>query len=316
MGPVSREDQRAALRPLRPAAGDPPPRPGAGLGLFIARSLAEAQGGQVSCRPVAGRWHHLHVHPPGRRRLVPDAHASSSTTTPTIGSCCGRLFERVGITAVFEAADGRRRARRRRERPRPRRARPRHARAVWHRRAPRAASRIAPGPVVVLSNHPRQLHGDDARRRGATGYVEKRVPARHLARADPRRRRLTETALEVVRADLPADVTSVRSARTLVREAIGDDGDDLLFALELLVSELVTNAVVHASAAPRIEAQLGPDTVRVAVYDDDPTLPARRLPDVERPGGRGLHLLDRLATRWGAEPSTTTARWCGSSSTG
>jgi hypothetical protein len=43
--------------------------------------------------------------------------------------------------------------------------------------------------------------------------------------------------------------------------------------------------------------------VRVAVYDDDPALPVHRQPDAERPGGRGLHLLDRIATRWGAEPS-------------
>jgi len=162
---------------------------------------------------------------------------------------------------------------------------------------------IAPrAQVVVLSNHPRQLHGDDARRRGATGYVEKRVPTRHLLAQILVAAAITETALEVVRADLPADVSSVRFARTLVLDAIGDDADDLLFTLELLVSEVVSNALVHASSAPRIEAQLGPDTVRVAVYDDDPTLPAHRLPDVERPGGRGLHLLDRLATRWGAEP--------------
>ena len=156
--------------------------------------------------------------------------------------------------------------------------------------------------VVVLSNHPRRLHGDEARRLGATGYVEKRVSVRHLLAQILVAAAITETALEVVRAELPADAASVRSARALVLDALGDDGDDVLFALELLVSEVVSNAVLHAAAAPRIEAQLGPDTVRVAVYDDDPTLPVHRQPDEERPGGRGLHLLDRLASRWGAEP--------------
>jgi len=162
--------------------------------------------------------------------------------------------------------------------------------------------KVAPlARVVVLSNHPRRLHGDEAHRRGATGYVEKRVPVRHLLAQILVAAAITETALEVVRADLPADAASVRSARALVLEALGDDGDDVLFALELLVSEVVSNAVLHAAAAPRIEAQLGPDTIRVAVYDDDPNLPVHRLPDADRPGGRGLHLLDRLASRWGAE---------------
>ena len=162
--------------------------------------------------------------------------------------------------------------------------------------------RVAPrARVVVLSSHPRSLHGDEARRRGATGYVEKRVPVRHLLAQILVAAAITETALEVVSAELPANAASVRSARALVLDALGDDGEDLLFSLELLISEVVSNAIVHAASAPRIEAQLGPDTVRVAVYDDDPTLPSHRQPDAERPGGRGLHLLDRLASRWGSE---------------
>ncbi|MFL6206957.1 MAG: response regulator [Acidimicrobiales bacterium] len=157
--------------------------------------------------------------------------------------------------------------------------------------------------VVILSNFPRRLHGEEARRLGALGYVEKRVPARHLLEQILVAAAITETALEVVTADLPADPASVRSARELLREALGDDGDGLLFSIELLTSEVVTNALRHASSAPRIEAHLGPDTVRVAVYDEDPALPAHREPDLGRPGGRGLHLLDRIASRWGAEPS-------------
>ncbi len=133
--------------------------------------------------------------------------------------------------------------------------------------------------------------------------MEKRVPVRHLLAQILVAAAVTETALEVVTADLPADPSSVRAARTLLRQALGEEGDELLFALELLTSEVVTNAVRHASSAPRIEAHLGPDTVRVAVHDDDPTLPEHREPDLGRPGGRGLHLLDQIASRWGAEPT-------------
>jgi len=158
--------------------------------------------------------------------------------------------------------------------------------------------------VVMLSNFPRRLHGEEARQLGAMGYVEKRVQARHLLEQILVAAAVTETAHEVVTADLPAHASSVRTARSLLRDALGDDGDGLLFALELLTSEVVTNALRHASSAPRIEAQLGPDVVRVAVYDEDPTLPARREPDLGEPGGRGLHLLDQMASRWGAEPTS------------
>jgi DNA-binding NarL/FixJ family response regulator len=164
--------------------------------------------------------------------------------------------------------------------------------------------RLAPDArVVVLSSYPRRLHGDEAQRLGASGYVEKRVPVRHLLAQILVAAAITETALEVITADLPAEASSARQARALVADALGTEGEELLFALELLVSEVVTNAVRHAHAAPRIEAHLGPECVRVAVYDPDPQLPLHREPDGERPGGRGLHLLDDLASRWGAEPT-------------
>lgn len=163
--------------------------------------------------------------------------------------------------------------------------------------------RIAPSArVVILSNFPRRLHGKEARLRGAVGYVEKRVPLRDLVREILLAAAIAETALDLA-ADLPSEASSVRTARVLVREALGDAGGDLLFSLELLVSEVVANALTHAGSEPRIEAQLSPETIRVAVYDTDPALPTHRVPDQDRPGGRGLHLLDRVASRWGAEPT-------------
>ena len=109
--------------------------------------------------------------------------------------------------------------------------------------------------------------------------MEKRVPVRHLLAQILVAAAVTETALEVVTADLPADaVVRASGPHALLRQALGEEGDELLFALELLISEVVTNAVRHASSAPRIEAHLGPDTVRVAVYDDDPALPSTGSP--------------------------------------
>ncbi|MDY0816707.1 ATP-binding protein [Kitasatospora purpeofusca] len=72
----------------------------------------------------------------------------------------------------------------------------------------------------------------------------------------------------------------------------------------LMVSELVTNACLHAPGGPR-ELRLRWDTVRlrVEVSDASPVPPALR-PSADRgqPGGYGLRVVDRLARAWGSRP--------------
>jgi anti-sigma regulatory factor (Ser/Thr protein kinase) len=87
-----------------------------------------------------------------------------------------------------------------------------------------------------------------------------------------------------------------------VRSSLTDIDDSALDAIELLTSELVTNAVIHAGSEPHLVLVLHPDRVRVEVHDTDPKLPARRTPDEARPGGRGLLLLDQVASDWGVDP--------------
>ena len=82
----------------------------------------------------------------------------------------------------------------------------------------------------------------------------------------------------------------------------GADGE-LVDSVELLTSELVTNALVHAETAPRVAVQLTPATVRIEVYDDDPVVPQPMPFDLERPGGRGLFIVEAMSARWGAEPT-------------
>ena len=74
--------------------------------------------------------------------------------------------------------------------------------------------------------------------------------------------------------------------------------DDLL----LVVSELVTNAVLHAHTPARFVLRWDGRCARIEVTDGDHQLP--RVP-VEAPaiGGRGLFLVDRLSTAWGSDPS-------------
>jgi anti-sigma regulatory factor (Ser/Thr protein kinase) len=74
--------------------------------------------------------------------------------------------------------------------------------------------------------------------------------------------------------------------------------DDLL----LVVSELVTNVVLHAHTPARFVLRWDGRCARIEVTDGDHRPP--QVP-VEAPtvGGRGLFLVDRLATAWGSDPS-------------
>ena len=75
----------------------------------------------------------------------------------------------------------------------------------------------------------------------------------------------------------------------------------------LLVSELVTNAVRHASTdgsalVLRLEAAGG--WLRIEVHDADPRMPQPRTPDMLDGSGFGFVLLDALADKWGVREAT------------
>lgn len=81
--------------------------------------------------------------------------------------------------------------------------------------------------------------------------------------------------------------------------------------LLLLVSEIVTNAVLHSKAPPwtpiRFSAGADRDRVRVQVHDGGPTFDPPVGPG-ER-GGWGLHILDREARDWGVQQGDGTLVW-------
>lgn len=158
--------------------------------------------------------------------------------------------------------------------------------------------------IVVLSNLPRRLLDEIVRQRGAVGFVEKRVPPAELVPEILTAAALTDVATEHMSLRLADNTGAAGDARRFVRDRLAVD-DDLLASVELLVSELVTNAVIHASTAPRLAIRLGRDTVRIEVYDDDPSIPKPLPPSAERIGGRGLYIVDAMSTRWGAEPAGT-----------
>lgn len=102
----------------------------------------------------------------------------------------------------------------------------------------------------------------------------------------------------------PEDATPAR-ARRLARSALERWGlQELNDSLELLVSEVVTNAVRYASRPVTLRL-LRTDVLRCEVGDDVPQLPRLRQARATDEGGRGLYLVNKLARRWGATRLST-----------
>lgn len=102
---------------------------------------------------------------------------------------------------------------------------------------------------------------------------------------------------------LPRSPASGALARREVRRVGASLAADRVGELELVVTELVTNALVHGQGALRLELRLTPFGVAGHVLDDGPGFAYEpHVPALEEPGGRGLRIVDALTTRWGVEP--------------
>jgi anti-sigma regulatory factor (Ser/Thr protein kinase) len=104
-------------------------------------------------------------------------------------------------------------------------------------------------------------------------------------------------------ASFPASPASAREARSFLCQVLPDDAEPDLDVILLLLTELVTNAVIHARTPVHVQVAVDGPRVRIDVQDDAPNPPVRRAATPESLNGRGLLLLDRLADRWGFEPS-------------
>jgi anti-sigma regulatory factor (Ser/Thr protein kinase) len=89
-------------------------------------------------------------------------------------------------------------------------------------------------------------------------------------------------------------------ARLFVRELLnawGADEETLLDA-ELLITEVVTNAVIHARSPVQIQVQREDSVLHFSVLDEGGGHLLRRAPGPDDVSGRGLLILDRLASKW------------------
>jgi anti-sigma regulatory factor (Ser/Thr protein kinase) len=106
----------------------------------------------------------------------------------------------------------------------------------------------------------------------------------------------------------------ILAARAFVRETLSRWGETSTVDDALLVtSELFTNAVLHGSGQIDLYVTLDPEMLRIAVVDEGRRTPERwpeQIP-AATPGGRGLRIVDTLASTWGnnCDPAGRTRVW-------
>ena len=116
-----------------------------------------------------------------------------------------------------------------------------------------------------------------------------------------------ERAGDVVRADLPAGLSSAREARAVVRQALAAWGiEDPDRDGELLASEVVANAAEHGGGPIRLALRRDPDRpagITCEVTDTSPVVPRPREAGPGEERGRGLAIVSALAAESGVRAS-------------
>ncbi|WP_282692429.1 SpoIIE family protein phosphatase [Streptomyces sp. CC208A] len=112
-----------------------------------------------------------------------------------------------------------------------------------------------------------------------------------------------------------ADPQGLSDARAAVGQALRDWGmPELADDTELLTGELLVNVLLHTEGGAVLTLEVLPEPVRrvrLSVQDRSSAWPRRRTPGEAATSGRGLLLLDALASRWGVEPrGEGKAVWC------
>lgn len=114
-----------------------------------------------------------------------------------------------------------------------------------------------------------------------------------------RRPRGSSTPQSELIEEVPPEPGSVPMVRQFVRDLEWSEDDESDMRLSLLVSELATNAVLHARTSFAVRVTMTAKAIRVSVTDGSPMLPEKRNHSFLHPTGRGLHLVDSLSDRWG-----------------
>lgn len=160
--------------------------------------------------------------------------------------------------------------------------------------------------VVVVSGFPNDRLESVTRSSGAVGYVTKGLSPRQTVEDIVAVAGFVESIEQVLASrmtTLGQDIRSGAVARRFMEETLEGWGDtaDLLDVVNLLVTELVTNAVIHAASEAEVAVVLTPAALRVEVSDASERLPEAKDADDWDTSGRGVSLVDTLAERWGID---------------
>lgn len=159
--------------------------------------------------------------------------------------------------------------------------------------------------VVVLSGLREEGIAERTRAGGAVGFLEKGIRARELVHEllllggvlDA-----VDGALQELRAEFAPELETPRAARRIVARALEEwDCQEALDNVVLLLSEVVANAVTHARTDVEVSVRLLRGVIRIEVGDASPESARPREVNPDAESGRGLHLVEQLASSWGEE---------------
>ena len=97
------------------------------------------------------------------------------------------------------------------------------------------------------------------------------------------------------------DPRSVAAARHWVGARLADVAAPLLGQVELMVSELASNAISHARSAFTVRIERAGHHTRISVADAGEGVPRVQAPNMSALHGRGLLIVDALAAQWGVD---------------
>lgn len=102
---------------------------------------------------------------------------------------------------------------------------------------------------------------------------------------------------------LSSDGASVGAGRRAVGNELAHRGiaPEVIETVELMASELLTNAVLHTRGGVSLVVTVIDQLIRVEVTDDSSGRPVLRHPPADSTSGRGMEIVDALASQWGVD---------------
>jgi len=169
---------------------------------------------------------------------------------------------------------------------------------------PRVRAVAPDARIVVVSGFPGDRLAEAARERGAVGYVEKGLSPKRTVEEIVAVAGVLDAVAEILRSQrtLEPTVASSAVARRFMEETLDRwSCGEVLDVVNLLVSELVTNAVVHGGSEAEVSVVLTSTALRIEVGDHDDFVPSVNEASDWATSGRGLALVEAMARRWGID---------------